>query len=334
MSDSGRKPQKRPTIRDVARVANVSHQTVSRFLNSPGSLRDETRARVNKAIEDLEYNPSPMARGLASNSSKLIGVIDSGSAAHAQLLILSDVLSAARAYGYSVRNLFVDPRLSGQLDDAIETLHSERVDGIIILANTTLHVQVANELATRVAVVAVAPEVEDSSSMSVVSVDQRGGAHQVLQHLQDRGRRRIGHIRGPLGWVDSDIRHDVWSEYVPSSQRAEWLVAGDFGPESGYRATSRLLEVGCDAVFAANDYMALGAIRACFELGVDVPEQLAIVGFDDIVSAGYFTPPLTTVRQPFGRIGHHAVELLIDLLQGGSSKRIELSTELIVRQSA
>ncbi len=334
MSDLERKPQKRPTIRDVARVANVSHQTVSRFLNNPGSLKDETRSRVKEAIEGLEYNPSPMARGLASNSSKLIGVIDSGSAVHGQLLILADVLSAARAYGYSVRHLFVDPHVSGRLDDAIETLHSERVDGIIILANTTLHVQVASELATRVAVVAVAPEVEDSSSMSVVSVDQRGGAHQVLQHMQDRGRQRIGHIRGPLGWVDSDIRHEVWSEYVPSSQRAEWLVVGDFGPESGYRATSRLLEVGCDAVFAANDYMALGVIRACYELGVDVPWQLAIVGFDDIVTAGYLTPPLTTVRQPFGTIGHHAVELLIDLLQGGSSKRIELSTELIVRQSA
>jgi len=333
MSDSGRKPQIRPTIRDVARVANVSHQTVSRCLNNPDTLRDETRARVNLAIKKLDYKRSPMARGLATNSSRLIGVIDSGSAVHGQLLILSDVLSAAREYGYSVRNFFVDPRLSGQLDDAIETLRSERVDGIIILANTTLHVQVANELATWLPVVSVAPEVEDSSSMSVVSVDQRGGAHQALQHMRNSGRKRIGHIRGPLGWADSDIRHEVWSEYVPSSQLAEWVVVGDFGPESGYRATPRLLEVGCDAIFAANDYMALGVMRACHKLGVDIPEQLAVVGFDDIVTAGYFTPPLTTVRQPFEMIGHHAVELLIDLLQGGSSKRVTLSTELIVRLS-
>jgi DNA-binding LacI/PurR family transcriptional regulator len=93
------------------------------------------------------------------------------------------------------------------------------------------------------------------------------------------------------------------------------------------------LEAGCDAIFAANDYMALGVIRACYELGVNIPEKLAVVGFDDIVSVGYFTPPLTTVRQPFEKIGHHAVELLIDLLQGGGSKRVALSTDLIVRQS-
>lgn len=334
MNDAERKPQRRPTIRDVARVANVSHQTVSRFLNNPESLRDETRARVNTAIESLDYQPSPMARGLATNSSKLIGVIDSGSEVHGQLLMLSDVSSAARAYGYSVRNFLVDPRLSGgQLDDAIESLRRERVEGIIILANTTLHVQAASKLATRVPVVSVAPEVEDSSMMSVVSVDQRDGAHQVLRHLRDSGRKRIGHITGPLGWVDSDIRREVWCEYVPSSQHAEWLVVGDFGPESGYRALPRLLEAGCDAIFAANDYMALGAMRACSELGIGIPEQLAVAGFDDIVTAGYFTPPLTTVRQPFGRIGHHAVELLIDLLQGGNSERVVLSTKLIVRHS-
>lgn len=323
-----------PTIRDVAKRAGVSAQTVSRVLNTPQLVRPDTRERVLVCIDELGYRRSPLAWGLATNRSGAIGVIDSGSGVLGQLLLLSSIEVAARADGYSPRIVNTGHESPREMASAFAALTDEMVEGIIILGNTTLQVREAIRISGGLPTVLVANDEIADHKMSTVSADQSGGARAVMHHLlAERKRQRIAMIAGPRGWVDSDSRLKMWRE-LSGAEGDVLLRHGDWSAESGYAAMNELLDQGIDAVFTGNDYMALGALAACAARGVAVPEDISVVGFDDVPGADYFQPSLTTVRQPFSQIGVEAAHLLGSLLQGEEPRTVVLPTELIVRRSS
>lgn len=321
-----------PTIRDVARRSGVSAQTVSRVLNNPELVLPATRERVERGIAELDYRPSPIARGLAINRSGSIGVVDSGSDVLGQLMMVARVQSAAREHGYSAQVAVADPRSRDTFDAAFDQLRNARVEGLIVLGNTTLHMKAADRAASRVPVVIISSTERRSERFSVVAVDQVGGMLKAIEHVRSYGDR-IGHISGPAGWVDADARLNAWRLNTPAGN-VDLLVQGDWSAKSGYVGMNLLLERGVDAVVCANDLMAIGALRACHERGLDVPGDVAVTGFDDIAGTDFLTPALTTVRQPFADVGIHAVELLAKLLAGGQPEHRTLATEFIVRDSA
>ncbi len=322
-----------PTIRDVARVAGVSHQTVSRALNTPDTVGPATMRKVRSAIEALGYERSPLAHGLATNRSRLIGLIDTGSEVLGQILLRTGVEGAARRAGYQVRTVVLP---DGKNEEAahgavLRSLRSERVEGLIVMGNSTLHVAAATLAASRLPVVLVRGDEGESEDLVSVTIDQRGGAEVVLRHLVASGRSRIGHISGPEGWLDADLRRQVWVELTGGDP--ELYYRGDWAPESGYEGAAKLLQAGADAIFASNDYMALGALRLCAERGVRVPLDVAVAGFDDVLGSAYYNPPLTTVRQPFDNLGARTVELLVRRMSGGHAPDELLTPELVVRGS-
>ncbi|VEP41138.1 HTH-type transcriptional repressor CytR [Tessaracoccus lapidicaptus] len=249
-----------------------------------------------------------------------------------QMLLLSAVEAAARDHGYSPRVITTSDTDAASLRRALETLHNERVEGIVVMGNTTLHVRGAIWAAGRTPVVLVASDEPPAERLSTVSVNQAGGARELLLHLRAHGPR-IGHIAGPRGWVDADARREEWRRFA-GDEHAHLVAEGDWTAGSGYAAMQRLLDQGVDAVFASNDYMALGALQACRERGLSVPGDVAVTGFDDIPGADFFYPPLTTVRQPFRELGIRAVDLLAELLSGQEARSELLQAELVVRSSS
>lgn len=321
-----------PTIRDVARLTGVSAQTVSRVLNSSERVSPATRTLVQTAIAQLDYRRSPLARGLATNRSGAIGVIDTRSGVIGQMLLLSGVDKAARDAGYSPRVVLMQSDTESELRMAFETLRNEMVEGIIVMGNSTLHVRAAVLAAAQNNIVLVASDKQPGPGMSTIAVDQAGGARSLLLHLRQRGDS-IGHIAGPVGWLDADARATTWSK-ITGPSTPELLRHGDWSAKSGYDAMHELLNTGVDSVFAGNDYMALGALHACSQRGVRVPDDVAVAGFDDIPGGDYFLPSLTTVRQPFAELGMRAVALLTELITRMEPRRELLPAELVIRQSA
>lgn len=320
-----------PTIRDVARLTKVSAQTVSRVLNTPDLVQPETRERVLAGIQMLGYRRSSIARSLATNRSGAVGVLDSGSSVMSQVVLLSRVESAARNHGFSPRVAAVTDATAVALEAGLETLRNELVEGLIVLGNTTLHVRSAVSAATQVPVVLVASDETPGTRMSTIAVDQAGGARAMIEHLKRRGPR-LGHIAGPAGWLDADARLVAWQQNAPRPGE-QLLRRGDWSARSGYEAMHSLLDEGVDSVFVSNDYMALGALRACRERDVRVPDDVAVGGYDDVVGADYFQPALTTVRQPLAELGEASVAMLAELIAGQPSRQALLPAHLVVRDS-
>ncbi len=321
-----------PTIRDVARLAQVSPQTVSRVLNNPEMVKKSTADAVQRSIETLGYRPSQAARMLATNRSGAIGVIDTGSEVLGQLLLVSSIESAARSADLSPRVVVTGEGTIPDFTAAFQLLRDEMIEGLIVLCNTTLHVREALRVSATIPTVLVANDEPAVTGISTVSANQRQGAADVIDHLRRYGQR-MAMITGPSGWVDSDSRLQVWKENAPLPN-TRLLRAGDWSSRSGFDAMLSLLDEGVDSVFACNDYMAMGAIWACVSRGLRIPEDIAICGFDDVPGVDHYNPPITTVRQPFAELGREAVRLLIDLIHGESSTSVVLPTQLVVRRTA
>jgi DNA-binding LacI/PurR family transcriptional regulator len=303
---------------DVARVAGVSHQTVSRVLNDHPSVRPETRLRVETAIRALGYRRNSAARALATRRSSTVGLLTATSNRSGPISTLVAVEQACRAAGLwvSVVSLSVyDPE---SVRSAIDHFLDQGVDGIITIAPVRDAVLAASVVAPDLPMVVVAPPVAGLSGSLHVAVDQRQGARSAVRHLIGLGHTAIAHLPGPPDWLDAAEREAGWREELAASGLDPGpALAGDWSAGSGYAAGRRLLtEPGPTAVFAANDLMALGLVRAVTEGGLRVPEDLSVVGFDDIEIAAYARPPLTTVRQDFGDLGRAAVRLLLARLAG------------------
>jgi DNA-binding LacI/PurR family transcriptional regulator len=305
-----------PGMLDVARLAGVSHQTVSRVLNGHPSVRPETRVRVETAIRDLGYRRNSAARALATRRSSTVGLLTATSSRSGPVSTLVAVEQASRAAGLwvSVASLSVyDPE---SVRSALDHFLDQGVDGIIVIAPVEEAVAVASAVAVGVPMVIVAPRVEPSSRALAVAVDQRQGARLVVRHLAGLGHTRIAHLAGPPGWLDAIEREGGWREELAAlGLPAPPTVGGDWTAASGYEA-ARALDPTATAVFASNDQMALGLVRALVEQGRRVPEDVSVAGFDDIETAGFALPPLTTVRQDFAELGRAAVRTLVGRMTG------------------
>lgn len=306
-----------PVMADVARLAGVSHQTVSRVLNNHPSVAPETRRDVETAISQLGYRRNTAARALVTKRSRTLGVVSVDTSHYGPASTLFSIEDAARQAGYFVN--FVSLRYvdRANMRAAVDHLMGANVDGLVVIAPLTAAVDALHGLRTDVPLVRVASD-DGSDSSERVLVDQAAGARLATSHLLSLGHETVVHLRGPCDWLEAEGRVDGWlSELMAARVPVPALLTGDWSPASGYRAGQTLARMpDVTAIFVANDQMALGLIRGLHEGGRSVPADVSVVGFDDIPEAGYFLPPLTTVRQDFAEVGRRCIERVMALIAG------------------
>ncbi|WP_439901543.1 LacI family DNA-binding transcriptional regulator [Microbacterium azadirachtae] len=324
-------PSRALNIRDVAREAGVSYQTVSRVLNGSDRIRETTRAHVQSVIDRLGYRPNPVARALSTNRSRTIGVLTAQSALYGPATAIAAIEFAARDAGYrlSIANL-----RSGETEAvraSIDDLLSHAVEAIIVIAPQQQVLGEVGEMSVDVPIVALGPSGERHS----MAMDQIAGARAAVGHLADLGHEYIVHLAGPQDWTEAEARMVGYLRELDARDlRVRAPLLGDWTAQFGYEAGRSLLRMpDFTAVFAGNDSMALGFLHACRELGVRVPEDISVVGFDDIPEAAHFFPPLTTVRQDFSELGRRTIRMLLAQLNGEELPQEPLIPQLIVRSS-
>jgi DNA-binding LacI/PurR family transcriptional regulator len=318
---------------DVALLAGVSAMTVSRVLNSPEKVRPQTRDRVLAAMRELDYRPNSAARVLVTGRSRVLGVVAFDTTLYGPASTLYGIERAARDAEHMISIASVSRLTRRSIQNAVERLRSQ-VDGIVVIAPHRSAAEGLRGLPPDfpVVVVGAGPDLP----MPVAAVDHRAGAARVTRHLLSLGHETVWHIAGPVDWVDASERIEGRREVLRAEGRpAPAPLPGDWSARSGYEQ-GRLLAADPEvtAVFAANDPMALGLLRALREAGRRVPEEVSVAGFDDVPEAPYFAPPLTSVRQPFGEVGRHAFHLLMDRIDGAEgAPRATVEPELVVRES-
>lgn len=324
-----------PAMTDVATAAAVSHQTVSRVLNGHPNVRPATRARVLAAIQELGYRPNLAARALASGRSTQLGLVTLNTMLLGPVATLYAVEQAARTASYSVSVTSVQSIDRESLREAVERLVQQAVAGVIIIAPVASRDSMLDALPPELPAVVV--EADPGATVSAVAVDSRLGAELATRHLLDLGHKTVFHISGPRDWIEAQQRIVGWRQTLErAGAPVPEVILGDWSAQAGYDAGKRLATLPeSTAVFAANDNMALGLLRALSEQGRSVPGDVSVVGFDDIAEAGFFTPPLTSVRQDFSEMGRRSVELLLRQVETGARgvQHITLAPELVLRQS-
>ncbi|MFD1506442.1 LacI family DNA-binding transcriptional regulator [Georgenia yuyongxinii] len=326
-----------PSMADVAVRAGVSHQTVSRVLNNPETVRPDTRERVLAAIGALGYRRNTAARALVTRRTRLIGVVNPGEARFGPTNTTVAIEEAAREAGYATTVTVIRDARAATIQAALDHFLSLGVDGIVVVAARSQVAAAAERLAGELPVVMVAAGLRSTSSLHVVAVDQELGARLATRHLIDLGHTEIVHVSGPNDWFDARARVAGWRrEMEQAGLEVSPLVAGGWDGIQGYDLAHRFVRERRvpHAVFAANDQMALGMLRAFYEAGVRVPEDVSVVGFDDIAGSEYFTPPLTTVRQPFAAVGRRCLEVVLGALDGGRPSTTLIPPELVIRASS
>jgi DNA-binding LacI/PurR family transcriptional regulator len=320
---------------DVAVLAGVSHQTVSRVINRQPGVKATTRIRVQAAIEELGYRRNQAARALATGRTQTLGVVMLNSTLYGPASTLHGIEQAAldSQYFVTVASLRSPDRLAVQ--DAISRLVDQGVEGVLVIAPLVSLVEALGELPTGLPVVVI--EGDTHAEVDVVTVDQVAGARAATRHLLELGHQTVWHVAGPSDWLEAQQRTAGWQAALDEAGAdVPPPLSGDWSPRSAFaagRALARIPEMS--AVFVANDSMALGVLRALHDAGRRVPHDVSVVGFDDIPEAAYFPAPLTTVRQDFGAVGRRGLALLIDQMQSGPRppRRVLVQSTLVVRNS-
>ncbi len=339
-------PTEKITIKDVARIAGVSTQTVSRVLNDRSDVSTETRARVQQVIATLGYSPNVFARNLSRGRSNTLGVIGFGLVYYGSSSVLTGIESKANELGFSLTLSLLDRPDPIRVEHILYDFLSRRVEGIIwavpaIIPNFDWLAEKFSKIQTPVVFVNKGP----TDSDFVSALNNRSGGKLATEHLMSQGYERIGIITGPGDWWEAQERLESWRDMVTAAGYTDidnLIAKGDWSPASGDVGLHTLLDQDpeIDAVFASNDQMALGALQAARRLGLCIPEDLGIVGFDDIPEAAYFYPSLTTIRQDAKELGAMAVEQISTMIQAqqvGESLEPIISwsqPRLIVRKSA
>ena len=330
-----------PSLEDVARAAGVSGQTVSRVANARGYVGAATRAKVEAAMASLGYRPNSAARALRSGRFRAIGVIMFTLAPYGNHRTLDAIAVRAARAGYALTLIPVDPGNLSTVSGAFHRLAEHAVDGIIILIEA--HQLDGSEIEIPPGLPIVVIDSNQRFSHPFVDNDQALGARQATEHLLALGHDTVWHLAGPTSSYAATRRQEAWRAVLEEHGReVPQVLIGDWSAESGYVA-GRELAVRDDvtAVFAANDGMAIGVLRALHEAGRQVPGEVSVVGFDDTADSGYVWPPLTTVRQRFEEVGALAVDALIaemdavpaaDPGQAVADPQL-IPTELVVRES-
>ncbi|MEV6965011.1 LacI family DNA-binding transcriptional regulator [Hamadaea sp. NPDC051192] len=320
---------------DVARVAGVSSQTVSRVSNGSPGVVDTTREQVLTVMRELGYRPNSAARALKRGAFRTIGVILFSLASTGNSRTLEAIATHAAHEGYAITLIPVAVPTQDSVLGAFTRLGELAVDGIIVIMEVHLLDTATVTLPPNVQVV-----VADSDAgnlYSVVDTDQADGTRQAVSHLLDLGHHTVWHVTGPEESFASNRRALAWRQTLEAAGRpVPPPLSGDWSAESGYQAGLRLAEEpGCTAVFAANDQMALGILRALHERGKSIPEDVSVVGFDDIPEANSFIPPLTTVHQDFAEVGRRCVQGVLRQIERAEHETgtTLVPTRLVVRGS-
>jgi LacI family transcriptional regulator len=326
----------RPTIREVAARAGVSHQTVSRVINGSERVNQDTRERVEKAITELGYQPNAIARSMARGRSLTLACIAPNLTDYTFASVIEGAENEARSRGYFL--LTASAPDEGSFNTLIEQLlGSRRAEGLLVITPYIDHHHARLAYDVPAVFVGADPHKEGTP---LVTLDDNAAGLLATQHLIQLGHKRIAHIIGPL---QEDCAQNRLEGYRTAQYNAairsdpRLIVEGDWSATSGYKAVRQLLnqKVPFTAIFAQNDRMAIGAIRALREAGINVPEAVSVIGFDDMPLASYFDPPLTTIKQDTFHMGSEAARLLIRSIEHleGEKTSIYLPSELVIRQS-
>jgi DNA-binding LacI/PurR family transcriptional regulator len=333
-SDAPARRSKQPSMGDVARHAGVSSQTVSRVSNGHSNVDPLTRQRVIDSMQTLGYRPNSAARALRRGKFRAIGVIMFTLRTFGNMSTLNAIATEAARADYSVTLLPVREATLGQVSGAYSRLGEAAVDGVVIIFEAHLLDEAEFTLPPGLPVVVIDSNAGDA--YTVVDTDQADGARQATEHLLGLGHRQVWHIAGPESSFSAMRRMEYWRRtLVDAGIEPPPVLYGDWSTESGYQHGMTLgTRDDVTAIFAANDQMALGLMRALHELGRDVPGDISVVGFDDLEEAHSFWPPLTTIRQDLGEVGRQAIQKLLAKVDGErENSKIIVPTRLIVRES-
>jgi LacI family transcriptional regulator len=335
--------RKRITIRDVAEAAGVSTQTVSRVANGHPDVAADTRGHVQAVIERLGYQPSKLARSLIQGQSDTFGVVSFGLGLYGPSLLLEGIQEAAVKEGYSLMLKILENAEIYDAERILRDILSYHVDGILwavpeIGQNRDWIQQALHHLTIPIVFLNVQPR----PNLITAVIDNKHGGYIATQHLIDQGRQNIGIITGPMEWWEARQRELGWREALTANGRAvdeSYITNGDWTPSSGERSIRMLLEwhPEMDAVFVCNDQMALGAMKVARQMGRQIPQDLAVIGFDDIPEAPYFSPALSTVRQDIAEMGCQGVRQLLALINNehaGPASPVVLQPKLVIRESS
>lgn len=322
---------------DVAKRAGVSHQTVSRAINSPEALRSDTLERVRRAIRDLGYRRNSQARALKTRKTGLLGVVSPGDSSFGPNRTTLAIEEAAREKGFATALSVVRDARQETVDSTLEFFLGHGVEAVIVIAPVPTLADAARQLSTRMPVVIVTSGLSVTGDHNVVGIDQHLGAYLAVEHLLNQGHRVIAHIAGPADWFDARGRVLGWRDALADAGLAPGpqVTSGGWTAEDGHEAARQLLldHEAPQAIFAANDYLALGVIRAVEDAGLRVPDDVSVVGYDDVDAAAYFLPSLTTVQQPFESAGQAAMALLLRISKGESAEQVSIAPHLVRRSS-
>jgi DNA-binding LacI/PurR family transcriptional regulator len=331
------------TIRDVARMSNVSTQTVSRVINKRPDVAEKTREAVEQVIARMGYQPSALARSLVQQQSYTLGLIIAGLRYIGVSQTLNGITEQCEESNYALMIKELPRFDTSNLMPVIEALIAHQVEGIIFAApEINGNVQMAQSQLPAVCPPIIFLKSQPNPKYTTISIDNYGGAKTAVEYLLSLGKRNIGLISGPLEWLEARQRRQAWEDTLrvagmPVADH-HWS-AGNWSSASGEAAFAELIQKypHMDAVFVSNDQMALGALHYAYTHRIRVPDDLAVVGFDDMAEAAYFSPALTTVRQPLRELGILAVQALLAQIEGEpmpfSGNGMTLPAELVVRES-
>jgi len=331
-------PRQRPTIYDVARLAGVSTATVSRALNGTGQIAASTRATIEAAVEQLGYRPNTIARSLVTKTTQTIALLLPDITNPFYAALVNGIQQTALSHGHTML-LCTTASDAEREEHYLRVLRAKQVDGALVDGLVLPPDRIARFVEDGFPIVCLDRDI-DSRSIPLVQVDNRLGGRIATEHLIDLGHTRIGHVTGAGELGISDERLAGYRDALTGAGLPvdfQLVEEGRFTDDGGHDAARRLLErePGVTAIFAANDLSALGVLNAVAEAGRRVPDDVSVVGFDDLHLSAYTAPPLTTIRQPAVEIATLATEILIGLTKGREVEEMRhlLEPELVVRAS-
>lgn len=330
------------TIKEIAKIAGVSRSTVSRVINNDPNVSEQTRANVQAIIDKMEYEPNPVARSLISGRTRVLGLVIPMTFSSLFTdpffsLLSQGISSTCTANNYTLMLWLIEPDYEKRANNKI--LNNRLIDGIIVASNMIDDPLIDGLIARKVPLVIIGRN--NNPDVCSVDADNVHGAAMAVRHLVSIGRKELATITGDMDRYSGCDRLTGFKQGLQENNLPileERIAFGDFTEEGGYIQTKLLLSrTEFDGFFVASDLMSFGAIRAIKEVGLEVPDDIALVSFDDIPAAARYQPPLTTVRQPIHQMGSIAAQTLIDHLESNDTiapRRIILPTELVIRETS
>jgi DNA-binding LacI/PurR family transcriptional regulator len=326
--------QRKPNIYDVANLAGVSHQTVSRVINNGPYTKESTREKVLIAMQELGYIPNAAARALVTSKSKIVGILVSDTVYNGPAGMLHAMETEARRGGYFAISASVDPFDDESISQGIEHLRQVGIEGLVVITPQSSSVRAVESSVTSIPVVYI--DSPNRGRKFSAELDNAGGAKKATEHLISLGHKKILHVSGPLSWFDAPPRVRGYEQAMKEAKLKPLVIEGDWSVATGYEIGKNLEldKSKITAIFAANDHLALGLSKALRQRGIRIPERVSLIGFDDLPESAYFEPPLTTMRPDFAELGRIAMEMILGRIESGKAvKSSSLVPELLVRES-